>query len=443
MNPSYNLSSFVSNLKYEDLPREVITETKYRILDWLGSALAGVYEQPSVIAKKVISKIGGEEQSTLLKGGIKVPVSNAAWANGIIGHVMECDDGHKLAITHPGAVAVPTSLAVAEGENRTGKDIITAVVSGYEIMIRLGRAINPSHYKYWHTSGTCGAFAAAASAGSILKLDSEKMLMSFGIAGTMASGLQETFGSNAKPLNIGHACQSGIISTYLAREGFTGPDDIICGKKGFINAMSDKSNKENLTENLGEQFLISTAMYKIYPSCGHTHSPLEATFNIIKNHDIKSDNIERINVITYKTSVELTGEFKNNTPEEAKFSLPYCIAAALIYKKLTLEEFTEDRLNEKQVVKLAQKVKVDEDPGISRKFPQDRTAIVTITLSDGSRLKDTVCMPQGHPDHKFIEDKFMSLACMNIDEKMAINIKEMVFDMENKKNLPDIYKLLS
>jgi 2-methylcitrate dehydratase PrpD len=427
-------AKFISELRYEALPIEIVENTKYRILDWLGSALAGISYHSSRIVTDLVKSNGGAPRATVLKGKAKVPVSQAAFANGVIGHVAEFDDGHRLAIAHPGAVTVPTALAVAEGYNRSGKELLTAIVAGYEVLIRLGMAINPSHYKIWHATGTCGAFAAAASAASLLKLDHCRVQMAIGITGTMASGLQETFGTYAKPLNAGHACQNGIQAALLAQNGFTGPEDILLGGKGFIRATSSDYNTKPL-EEIGESpLLVNTAFFKVYASCGHTNSPLDAMFKIMEKHDLPLHSIRQVQVGTYRIAVDLTGELKNNNEDEAKFSLPYCLAVALVCKKVTLKEFAADKLNDPAILEIARKIKVVEDPLSTSAFPK-RKATIRIELENNQVIEESVNNSNDTPQYDVLEEKFLSLAADCFDRPAAQRMRDVILNIEKLDNL--------
>jgi len=423
------MANFISQLQYENLPPHVVEDTKYRVLDWIGCALAGTRTEPSRIAAKMVKTLGGSAQATLFKENVKVPLSQAAWANGIAGHVVEFDDGHRLAVAHPGAVVVPTALAMAEYYNRTGKELLSAVVAGYEVLIRLGIAVSPSHYKYWHTTATCGVFAAAATAASLLKLDARKTQMALGIAGTMAAGLQETFGTYAKPLNVGHSCQSGIQAALLAAENFTGPETILMGKKGFVAATSSDRELALLEEINDKNFISHTAFYKMYSSCGHTHSPLDAILSIMQENDISVQAIKEIQIDTYKTAVELTGQLKNQGEEEAKFSLPYCIACAILYRKVTLDEFAPDKLQDPVVLELARKVRVIEDAEATRAFPA-RHAIVRVEFEDGRVIEKKVQSANDTPQYESIKRKFLSLALPSVDTATAMEIQDIVMDLD-------------
>lgn len=445
-NVQMEFAKFISNLRYADLPSDIVKEAKYRILDWLGSALAGVQERPSQIITGMVNRMGGAAQATVIKGGKKVPVGQAALANGIIGHAVEFDDGHKQAIAHPGAISVPTSIAVSEYVSGSGKDLLTAVVAGYEVLISLGMAVNPSHYRIWHATGTCGTFAAAAVAANLMKLGEDKTRMALGIAGTMASGLQETFGTHAKTLNVGHACQSGIMAALLAEEGFTGPQDIILGSKGFVNATSCNADISCLSRLNGTciegKYLINTAFYKMYASCGHTHSPLDAVFMLMKKYSIPVESIRKIRILTYRASVELTGQFKNNSPEQAKFSLPYCVAVAILRQKVTHDEFTCEMLNDPLVAHVAQKIEVMEDQEMSRGFPKDRRAIVTVELINNQILEQSVNTSKSNPSDKVLEEKFMSLSEKCVGRESALKIMDTVLNLEKASDLQDLIKTI-
>lgn len=423
------MAEFISGLKYNALPLEIVQDAKYRVLDWLGCALAGMGTQPSRMIAEVVKNNGGSKQATLFGTGLKVPIAQAVLANGVTGHIVEFDDGHRRAIAHPGAIAVPTSLAVAEYLDRTGENLLTAVVAGYEILIRLGTAINPSHYRIWHSTGTCGVFAAAAAASVLLQLDRKKTQMALGIAGTMAAGLQETFGTYAKPLNVGHACWSGVQAALLAQTGFTGPEDILMGKKGFIVATSLDYDLAPLEQINDHYFVSNTAFYKMYSSCGHTHSPLDAIFIIMRKQEVHWTNIKKIIVRTYRTAVELTGQLKNANEGEAKFSLPYCMAVALVEKKVTLAEFSTEKLQDSQIVDLAHKVLVIEDPTATEIFPK-RQAIVQIELNDGQVIEQKVASADDTPRYDAIAEKFLALATLQVDYQTALQIKEKVLNLE-------------
>ena len=204
------LAQFLVRTKFEDISGNVRQHAKLCILDWLGASLAGSVETPGKIVRSVIRELGGKKEATIIGAHGKSTCLNAALANGISGHTIELDDVNEVAIIHPAAAVVPAALAVAERCGSNGRDMIAAVVLGYETEVRLGIAMNPSHYEYWHPTGTCGTFGATVAAGKLLGLGKEQMIRALGIAGTQAAGLIETFGTMSKPLNPGRAAQSGV-----------------------------------------------------------------------------------------------------------------------------------------------------------------------------------------------------------------------------------------
>lgn len=442
VNIQSKVAAFIAGLTYDALPAPVVNDAKYRVLDWLGCVLAGVGSEPSKMITGLVQDNGGSEQATVLGTGLKVPVSQAVLANGVTGHIVEFDDGHRQAIGHPGSVAVPTALALAEYLGRSGKELLTAVVAGYEVFIRLGMAVNPSHYQIWHTTGTCGVFAAAAAAAALLRLDPQRTQMTLGIAGTMAAGLQETFGTYAKPLNVGHACSCGVQAALLAQAGFTGPDDIILGKKGFVAATSSAHDVTPLAEIDSGHFLATTAFYKMYSSCGHTHSPLDAIFAIMNEHPIAWREVEKILVRTYRVSVELTGQLKTGNEGEAKFSLPYCLAVALVDKSVTLAEFTAEKLQNPQIIELAKKISVIEDPAATAIFPK-RQADIRIELSNGRVIERKVAGADDTPRYDAIADKFLALAKLRVAEQQAEQLRNEVLNLDKLSGVESLLRCMA
>lgn len=422
-----NLANFIVNCRYESIEPRLIADMKYRVIDWLGCAIAGADYPQAIIGRQLFADIGGKQDAVIIGASGKYPTACAAMVNGIIGHVSELDDGHRKAIGHPGSVTLPVALALGEKLNITGKEFLQALAIGYDLFIRLGQTVNPSHYAYWHTTGTCGAFAATATAASIMKLTAEQTNNALGIVATLSGGLTVSFGSHAKALNIGHACQNGIYAACLAEGGFTGAPDAITGKKGFIAATSTQDNHDSLI-HCGETGLLSdTAFYKVYASCGHTNSPLDATFNLLNSHRPDPNNIVKIEVETYRIAVSLTGEFKADNEDQAKFSLPYCMAVAILFGKVSLQQFKPGVLSDPAVRALAKKIVVTESSQATQRFPK-RQASVTITLNNGQKYTDSVSDSCDIADYDLIEKKFLDAAQaidLNASESVICYIKTM------------------
>ena len=432
MGVTRDLANFVLDTNFDDLEEEVIEHAKVCILDWLGAALAGSLEPPAKIITSIIREMGERKESTIIGTRIGTSCTNAALANGIMGHTIELDDIHEESIIHPAAPVVPAALAVAEHNGASGKDLITSIVLGYEVEIRIGMAVMPSHYQYWHMTGTCGTFGAAVAAGKILGLNREEMVHALGIAGTQASGLIEVFGTMSKPLNAGRAALSGVMAALLAQRGFTSSSTILEAKKGYCQATSRKYDLSKISENLGARFEIMNNIFKRHASCGHTHGAIDALLDLARKYDTKPDDVEEILVGTYPIAVEIVG--KNPEPKtgsEGKFSLLYCLAAALICGKLGLAEFSKERLMDPKILELSKKVRVEVD----KEFvgAQLGCARVTLRTVDGRSLSCRVDVPKGYPKNPLtkaeLEEKFRSLASIVLSseqvEKIIITLKKL------------------
>lgn len=425
MSRTSEFAEFFVQTNFEDIPEKVRRHAKTCILDWLGACLAGSVETPSKIVRSVIRGLGGKKESTLIGAQSKTTCLNAALANGVSGHAVELDDVNEVAIIHPAAPVIPAALAVAERCDSTGRDMITAVVLGYEAEVRLGIAMNPSHYDYWHPTGTCGTFGATVTASKLLGLDKQQMIQALGIAGTQAAGLIETFGTMSKPLNPGRAAQSGVLAALLAHKGFTSTDQILDSKIGYCYATSREPKLNEITEELGKRYAILKTCFKRHASCGHTHGAIDALQSIVSKYEVKPDMVQQIIVETYPIAVNVVG----NKPEprtsfDAKFSLHYCLAAALFSGRVGLEEFSEHRMREPKVRELSKKVVVR--PGQEFANAVLGSARVTVCDSNGRRLSVKVDVPKGYPDNPLtnseLEQKFKALASIALPKNQVQRI---------------------
>ena len=439
------LADFIANTSYDDLPKEVVEHAKASILDWLGAALAGSLEPPARIITSIIEEIGGREQSTVIGTRIKTSPVNAALANGIIGHTVELDDIHEDAIIHPATSVIPAALAVAEYNDASGKDFITSVVVGYDVAIRIGMAINPSHYQFWHTTGTAGTFGATAAASKILNLSSEEIVHALGIAGTQAAGLIEVFGTMSKPLNAGRAAANGVLAALLAQKGFTSSRAILESEKGFCRATAKECDLKKIIEDLGKRFEIVNNIFKIHASCGHTHGAIDAILLLIKKYNIKPEDVDRIVVGTYPIAVDVVGRnYEPKTAYEAKFSLPYCLAAAIIFGKVGLTEFSDEKLSNDMIKKLSKKVTVNVDPEcINARLGCARVTVYTV---DGRELSYRVDFPKGYPQNPLtkeeLERKFVDLASLALPEENVKRLLEVVNNLESLEKITLLTDLL-
>jgi 2-methylcitrate dehydratase PrpD len=437
------LAKFIHDLKYEDLPGNVVERAKTCFLDYIGVALAGYQSE---LGKKVISimkSLGGVSESTIIGDGTRIPSVNAAYVNGVLAHIHELDDGHRYAMGHPGAPVISAALAVGERVGASGKELIEAIVAGYEVFIRVGTAVNPSHFRRgFHTTGTCGALAAAAAAGKLLNLDIDELSNAIGIAATQASGLMEvTRGESViKPLQPARAAQSGVLSALLAQAGLTAPESMLEGESGFFRAYSDECDVTKVLDGLGSIYKIVEVYFKFHASCRHTHPAIDATLELKRKHNISPQDVKEVEVRTYSAAYEVCGkEYEPKTPSTAKFSIPYCIAVALTYGYVNPEFFTFDKIQDREILALAGKVRVVPDPELDKLVPRERGAKVKIYLNSGRFVEAYIRNPYGEPEtpptSNDLKNKFRSLASVTLPTQ---NINELISIIDYLDNVSDI-----
>lgn len=409
------LARYIVSVRYEDLPEEVIAFTKLCILDYFGSAISGAPTKPVQMMDAMVRDMGGNPQAAVVTGG-STSVMNAAFVNGAASHISELDDIHKASIIHAATVVIPAALAVGEWKGRSGKELIEAVVAGYEVCYRIGEAVSPSHYYYWHNTATCGTFGAAAAAAKLLGLNEEQMVEALGSAGTQAAGLWEFIedGAMSKQLHPGKAAMNGVISALLAEKGFTGAKKILEGRRGFFNAMSEDYDVTKITDGLGKQHKIMENSFKVHASCRHTHHAMDLAIELKKERDIQPEEVESITVNTYQVAINITDNEEPDTVYAAKFSLQYCTALALVTGEGGLDQFTEEALWDETIRAVMKKVHVVVDPEIDRAYPEKWGARLVVKLRSGEEIVKETDFPKGDPENPVSEAdlvrKFMRMA---------------------------------
>src|SRR5262249_55265869 len=287
-------------------------------------------EPPARMYNEVARKEGGHPKATALPDFSKTSASWAAQINAAASHTVEMDDLHPTSVLHPAAPIISAAVAVAEANDAGGRELIEAMVGGYEVGIRAGEAVGRSHYNLWHTTGTCGTFGAAAAAAHLLKLNENQIVEALGSAGTQAAGLWQFLadGAMSKQLHPAHAAAAGILSAELASRGFTAAKEIFEGPKGFLAAMSKDAAPEKLTKRLREAYRISTNSFKKHASCRHTHSSIDAALILRNEKKVRPEALHGVKVRIYPAGYDLLNGVQPTTAYAAKFCLPYTIAAA-------------------------------------------------------------------------------------------------------------------
>jgi 2-methylcitrate dehydratase PrpD len=442
----------------EDLPLQTRQDAYRAILDWLGSVLAGAVETPARLTQRVIARLGASNEATVFGSG-RASAAAAALANGVASHILELDDIHSGSTVHAAAPTIPAALAVAEREHSDGRSFMTAVALGYETAFRVGEAVNPSHYRYWHPTGTVATFGAAAAAGSLLKLTSDQMLDALGSAGTQAAGLWEfnADGTMSKHLHPGKAAFNGVLSADLARAGFTGARRILEGERGFFRAFSAEHDPTRITDGLGTDWKIGENGYKLHACCGHTHTAIDVALDLRTEQHWASDEVlaqvASVHVETYGPGHEIVKEANPRSPYQAKFSMAYCVAAALLEGRVGLDQFAPERfgadgVRDRAMASLLERTRVTVADDLTRKYPAAWPARVRLTLkSGGPNDGAVVCgvseVPRGNPENPVstcqIEEKLLALVGSRIGRDVADNALRAMRALEACPDMAELF----
>ena len=406
MTLSKQLANYIVQMNYEQIPKPVIEFTKLCILDYYASLLKGIHEQPPQIIEEVVRLLGGNEQATAASG-YRTTITNATLINGGASHVIELDDIHKASIVHAATVIMPAAIAVAEWQKCSGKELLTAIIAGYEVAFRIGEAVTPAHYYFFHNTATVGTFGATAAVCKLLNCTESQIVHALGSAGTQAAGLWEFIedGAMSKQLHPGNAGVNGIISTLLALQGFTGASKILEGKRGFLEAMVKTYDQQKITEQLGETFKITENAFKIHASCRHTHAAIDLALQLAERNDFKS--IQSIEVKTYEAAAEITNNNNPTTIYAAKFSMQFCVALALSYKNCGYDAFNAKTLNDPSICKLMTIINVTIDPTITEQYPEVWGTKLVIQFQDGTEEILETKYPKGDPENPLTKKDFI------------------------------------
>src|SRR4030095_3992939 len=362
MGATEKIAGFIVDTGYEDIPRDAVEKAKRTALDCLGAALAGAVEPVSHAITGYVTKLGGPSQASVFGAGLKVSVQDAAMANGVIAHALDYDDcGVKIG--HPSVLVLPAVLSLGEHLGASGRDLLAAYIVGLEVEGKLALHADFKlmqarlNHQTWY-----GSIGAAAACAKLLKLDVAKTKMALGIAGNSACGLSANHGSMAGAMGAGNACRNGVIAALMAQAGITANPNIIEGKNGFYDTLVGPGHydAERMADGLGKPFYIESPgiSLKMYPSCYHTHRALDGVFQLLDEHQLKNKDIAPVAVGTAERALRVLASSEPATPYQAKFSMPHCIAAAVVDHQVTLETFTDRKLNDRNIVEARKKVQL-------------------------------------------------------------------------------------
>jgi len=449
MGITQELAEYCSELKFHQLPEGVVDRVKYFFLDFIGVACRGSQEDSSQSMYRFVRGMGrGPEKGVIIGTKEKAHYLYAALANGTSSHAIEMDDVHNEASLHPGVVVFPASLATSEMVGANGRSFIEAVVLGYEVMIRLGRALGPenSYKRGFHPTGTCGVFGSSMATSKILGLQKERMVSAMGVAGSQASGSMEYLAQGAwtKRFHAGWAAHSGMIAAKLAQKGFQGPTSIIEGRDGFLHAYSNGADPNKVLERIGSEFEILRTSVKLHACCRYMQPPIDAILKIARENDLQPDQVEKVRLGLLRAGAHLIADPIENKycPQsivDAQFSMPFGAAIALLYRKAGLEEFQLSKIRSEKVKQMMRSVECIVDPDLDRTFPKQWCATAEILTKDGKRYFTKIEYPKGDPENPVsweeMIEKFYNLSSRFLTKERRLKIVDEVKRLEKIQDL--------
>jgi 2-methylcitrate dehydratase PrpD len=393
---------------------------------------------------------------TLIGTSTKCPAQYAALGNGAFVKPNELDDIENSSSLHPGASIWPVILALGQHYELSGESLITAVVLGYETIIRLGQAINyAEHYaRGFHPSSTCGHFAATVAAGKLLKLNKQQMVNALGISGSQTSGSFRYIvaGSWTKAFHSGWAAHSGILAAHLAQKGFDAPTDIFEGKYGFFEAYSNHTHPEYVLKDLGKRYEIIKTGVKIHAACRHEHPGLDCVLSLVRQYDLKPEDIQRVDIYMIGNAFRLVVE-----PEEEKrdprnvvvsmHSMYFGAAMSILKRKAFIEEHADQWLHDPKVLGMIQRIYCHHDPKLDKLLPEKFPARAVIKTKDGRKLEAFFENPYGDRSNPMpyeeVSRKYATLASSIYSARRVKEIEEKIRKFEKVQNFGDVVKLLA
>jgi 2-methylcitrate dehydratase PrpD len=422
------LAAFAAQLQVKEIPAHVLRKTEDLLVDWFGSAVAGKGARAVETLTQFVMDMGpaGGPSEILFNRRSSSPYM-AAMANAAASHVVEQDDVHNGSVFHPATVVFSPALAVAQAIGASGEDFLVACVAGYEVGIRVGEFLGRSHYRIFHTTGTAGGVAAAAAVGRLLKLTPEQMNHAFGSAGTQAAGLWEFLrdAADSKQLHTAHAAGTGLMSAYLAKQGFTGAKNILEGAQGMAVGMSTDADVCKLTDGLGTRWATVETSFKYHASCRHTHPAADALLQVVKAHHLKLSDIAKVVTHVHQGAIDVLGPVVDpSTVHQSKFSMGTVLALVAQYEHAGLAEF-DAHFKDSAIVALRDKVEMVLDVEVDTAYPQRWIGKVTVTTMDGRVLQGRVDEPKGDPGNTLSREEIESKAIRLATYSQSVTEAEM------------------
>jgi len=436
MGMTRKLAEFITTTDSSKIPSVAYEHAKVAFMDWLGVTIGGMDDPLVAKLIEVEDAMGGNPQATIIGHNMKKNVSQAALINGASSHVLDYDDTLVSFFGHPSVTLFPSLLALSEWKGKSGHDFLTAYLIGLQVGGTIGRCAGLDHYMAgWHATSTLGHLASAAGCAKLLNLDKKQTVYALGIGATQASGLKRVFGTMCKPFHAGRSSQAGLVSALLAQKNFTSAEDILEGPQGFFEALKGKVEEEVLAL-LGLGWDVEQISQKYHASCHATHSPLEAALAIVKDNNLSLGDIKAIQVHSSKLAMDAAGKMEPSTGLEGKFSIPYCVANALLRGETGTQSFTDEKVNDPEIKGMMKKITVVLD---SAKTGLESN--VEIETTNGKCYNVFSDILQQIPPLEIKKDrvhkKFFDLCGTVFTEKKVEQAAEKIHKLENIKSMEE------
>lgn len=446
MKTTKRLADLSIGIRYRDIPEEAIQSGKECILDTLGCMLAGCKTEEGTIMLKYAEETGGNPEATIAGFGRRVNTPLAALVNGTLGHALDFDDAHDSIMGHPSVVVLPAVLAVGEKMGSSGEAALEAFIAGFEVACKIGKGVNPQLYRNgWHATSAIGSLGATVAAARLLGLDPSGTASALGIAASLSSGLRGNFGTMTKSLHAGKAAENAVVAARLVKGGFTASEEIIEAKSGFCAAFAGKYDLNKILDGFANPLeIISPGVrLKPYPSCLETHSIIEATLLLTESHDIQPEDVESVECGLAPLALDILIHNNPQTGLEGKFSAQYAVTAAMVYRRASLEEFSDKAVQDAKAQAMIRKVNVVAHPEMEKTI---QSSVVTIRLRDGRAYAKHVDITTGHPQKPMSLDQIMAkyrncagsiISVSNIEASI-----DKVLGFEKMRNLDQLMTLI-
>ncbi|NWD23548.1 MmgE/PrpD family protein [Pseudomonas yamanorum] len=445
MSHTQALCRFLAELKYEQLPNEVLARTEDLFLDWLASALASKGAHPIPLFERYARTMGpADGPAQIIVSGGSSSAYFAALVNGASSHLVEQDDLHNSSVLHPATVVFPAAFAAAQDLGKSGRELLLASVAGYEAGIRIGEFMGRSHYRIFHTTATVGTLAAAVAVGKLLDFNQEQFINLLGSAGTQAAGLWEFLrdAADSKQLHTAKAAADGLLAAYLTADGLTGARNILEGDQGMAAGMSTDAAPGKLSDRLGSRWALLETSFKFHASCRHTHPAADALLDLMQREGLSHDQITHVETRVHQGAIDVLGRVTlPQTVHQAKFSMGTVLGLIAVHGKAGLTEFHELALNDGAVAAFRDKVSMTLDPEVDGAYPQRWLGRVIVTTADGRTLHGAIDEPKGDPGNTLnraeLADKFQRLTQFSGARTPAqtAGLIEKVWDLRNAASL--------